>query len=269
MSDQYQHDGPAIEVSRTSVRYPDGHLGIQDISLTLPHACVCALIGPNGSGKSTLCKTILGFTRPTSGRVQLMGMTVRQAQKRNLVAYVPQAEEVDWQFPVSVRDVVMMGRQGQMNWLRIPSATDRRHVEAAMTRMEITDLAHKQIGMLSGGQKKRVFLARALAQGSRILVLDEPFTGVDAHTEQGIMALISGLREEGVTVLIVTHALSNVPQYCDHVAMVSRQLIAFGPVATTFTQRHLAATFGDVMADTVLSGVEADLPERTASWSLS
>ncbi|REC94208.1 metal ABC transporter ATP-binding protein [Kushneria indalinina] len=269
MSNSHQYDDPVVDVSRTSVRYPDGHLGIRDISLTLPAGSVCALIGPNGSGKSTLCKTILGFTRPTSGRVRLMGMTVRQAQKRNLVAYVPQAEDVDWQFPVSVWDVVMMGRQGQMNWLRIPSATDRRCVEEAMARMEITDLARRQIGMLSGGQKKRVFLARALAQGSRVLVLDEPFTGVDAHTEQGIMGLIRGLRDEGVTVLIVTHALSNVPQYCDHVAMVSQQLVAFGPVATTFTQRHLAATFGDVMADTVLSGAETATPERASAWSLS
>lgn len=269
MSNLTQYDGAAIEVSRTSVRYPDGHLGIQEISLALPGASICALIGPNGSGKSTLCRTILGFTRPTSGRVRLLGMTVRQAQRRNLVAYVPQAEEVDWQFPVSVRDVVMMGRQGQMNWLRIPSATDRRCVEEAMARMEITDLAQRQIGMLSGGQKKRVFLARALAQGSRILVLDEPFTGVDAHTEQGIMALIRGLRDEGVTVLIVTHALSSVPQYCDHVAMVSRRLIAFGPVSTTFTQRHLAATFGDVMAETVLSATDTEASVRAASWSLS
>ncbi|WP_438766359.1 metal ABC transporter ATP-binding protein [Kushneria sp. TE3] len=269
MSNAYPHDDAVIDVSRTSVRYPDGHLGIRDISLTLPTGSVCALIGPNGSGKSTLCKTILGFTSPTSGRVTLLGMTVRQAQKRHLVAYVPQAEEVDWQFPVSVWDVVMMGRQGQMNWLRLPSALDRRCVEEAMARMEITDLARRQIGMLSGGQKKRVFLARALAQGSRILVLDEPFTGVDAHTEQGIMGLIRGLRDEGVTVLIVTHALSSVPQYCDYVAMVSKQLVAFGPVATTFTQRHLAATFGDVMADTVVSDTERSTSDRRAAWSLS
>ena len=269
MSNLNRHDEPVIDVSRVSVRYPDGHLGIQDVSLSLPGASVCALIGPNGSGKSTLCKTILGFTRPTSGEARLLGMGVRQAQKRNLVAYVPQAEEVDWQFPVSVWDVVMMGRQGQMNWLRLPSENDRRLVKAAMARLEIEDLAQRQIGMLSGGQKKRVFLARSLAQGSRILVLDEPFTGVDAHTEQSIMALIRDLRDEGVTVLIVTHALSSVPQYCDHVAMISRRLIAFGPVATTFTQPHLATTFGDVMADTVLSDTERGASDRNTAWRLS
>lgn len=251
---------PAIEISRVSVRYPDGHLGIENISLTLPPASICALLGPNGGGKSTLCRSILGFIRPTSGHVRLAGLPVRRAQKQNLIAYVPQAEEVDWQFPVSVRDVVMMGRQGQMNWLRIPGTTDRQRVAQAMARMDIADLAGRQIGMLSGGQKKRVFLARALAQGSRILVLDEPFTGIDATTEQLIMAQLETLRREGVAVLIVTHDLASVPKYCDHVAMVNRRLVAFGPVIEAFRHAPLAATFGDVMARAVLmnAGIEED-----------
>ncbi|MCX2523323.1 metal ABC transporter ATP-binding protein [Larsenimonas rhizosphaerae] len=234
----------AIDIQHLGVRYANGHLALEDITLTLAPGEVCALIGTNGSGKSTLCKALLGLIRPTTGSISVQGGPIAQARRRGSIAYVPQAEDVDWDFPVSVRDVVMMGRQGHMNWLRLARRHDHALVMAALERLDITALADRQIGELSGGQKKRVFLARALAQQAAILVLDEPFTGVDVGTEQCIQSLVRDQGREGMAVLVVTHGLASLAQYCDSVAMIHQRMIAAGPVDTTLTQANFQAAFG-------------------------
>ena len=205
----------SLAVEHVSVTYPNGHQAIRDISFTLQGRTVCALVGVNGSGKSTLFNTIMGIIRPQSGSVRVNGLPVAQAMRQNGIAYVPQSENIDWHFPILVKDVVMLGRYGHMGMLRRPQAPDRDAVAAAMERLGISDLAGRQIGALSGGQKKRVFLARALAQQSRIILLDEPFTGVDAKTEFAVMELLKNLRDEGYLMLVSTHNLGAVPQYCN------------------------------------------------------
>ncbi|HEY1120918.1 MAG TPA: ATP-binding cassette domain-containing protein, partial [Haloferula sp.] len=172
-----------LDVESVSVAYSNGHRALHDATFHLKGGTICALVGVNGSGKSTLFKSIMGFVRPDRGAVRINGLPVRNALKENLVAYVPQSEEVDWQFPVNVTDVAMMGRYGSMSFLRIPRAADKAAVEESLKRVSMWDFRDRQIGELSGGQKKRVFLARALAQGARIILLDEPFTGVDVKTE--------------------------------------------------------------------------------------
>lgn len=174
----------SLSVQNVSVRYNNGHIALDNVNFSLQGGTICALLGVNGSGKSTLFKSIMGLIKP-QGTIHIVGLPVNQALKRNLIAYVPQSEEVDWQFPVSVYDVVMMGRYGYMNFLRIPNAVDKQKVQEAMERVNIAHLRERQIGELSGGQKKRVFLARALAQESQIILLDEPFTGVDVGTDRG------------------------------------------------------------------------------------
>ncbi|MGL5116973.1 MAG: ATP-binding cassette domain-containing protein, partial [Beijerinckiaceae bacterium] len=162
-----------------TVIYPNGVTAVRDASFSLSAGTICALVGVNGSGKSTLFKTLMGFLKPISGEAHISGLPVDTALKQGLVAYVPQSEEVDWTFPVLVEDVAMMGRQGRMGFLRIPSIADRAAVDEALARVDLLELRKRQIGELSGGQKKRVFLARALAQGAPVILLDEPFTGVD------------------------------------------------------------------------------------------
>jgi len=184
---------------------------------------------------------------PLRGTVVIDGAPVRAALRRNLVAYVPQAEDVDWQFPVSVWDVAMMGRYGYMNLLRRPSAADRAAVEESLARVQMLEFKARQIGELSGGQRKRVFLARALAQGGRLVLLDEPFTGVDVKTEEQIISLLGELREEGCIVLVSTHDLGSVPEFCDQVILLDRTVIAAGPMAEVFTEANLARAFGGVL----------------------
>jgi manganese/iron transport system ATP-binding protein len=236
-----------LEVQDVTVSYPNGNVALRDASFHLTGGTVCALVGINGSGKSTLFKAIMGFLRPSRGQVRISGGEVAAAQKRNLVAYVPQAEEVDWTFPVSVWDVVMMGRYGYMNFLRIPRAEDRRVVEESLARVGMAEFRDRQIGELSGGQKKRVFLARALAQRGRVILLDEPFTGVDVGTETAIIALLRELRSEGHLMLVSTHNLGSVPEFCDQVVLVNRTVLAFGPTAEVFTEENLLAAFGGVL----------------------
>ena len=227
--------------------YANGHLALHDATFHLDSGTICALVGVNGSGKSTLFKSIMGFLKPKAGKVSISGMPVREVLKRNLVAYVPQSEEVDWQFPVSVRDVVMMGRYGAMNFLRIPRAADKARVEESLKRVSMWDFRDRQIGELSGGQKKRVFLARALAQGGRVILLDEPFTGVDVKTEEEIIALLRELRSEGCIILVSTHNLGSVPEFCDQVVLINRTVLAYGPTSEVFTEANLTAAFGGVL----------------------
>lgn len=246
----------SIDVQDVTVRYNNGHTAIYDVNFNLSGGTTCALVGVNGSGKSTLFKSLMGLVKPQKGKVKLCGLPIEQALKKNLVSYVPQSEDVDWQFPVSVYDVVMMGRYGYMNFLRIPKSIDKQKVQEAMDRVSIGHLAKRQIGELSGGQKKRVFLARALAQQSKIILLDEPFTGVDVKTENAIVDLLSQLREEGHLILVSTHNLGSVPDFCDQVVMINRTVLAAGSTETTFNQENLERVFGGVLRHVQLSGTD-------------
>jgi manganese/iron transport system ATP-binding protein len=244
----------SITVRGVAVTYPNGTVALKDASFELGGGTICGLVGVNGSGKSTLFKAIMGFVAPSAGDIEIAGLTPRDAQKRNLVAYVPQAEDVDWTFPVLVEDVVMMGRYGRMGFLRRPSAIDRRKVDEALDRVGMTAYRERQIGELSGGQRKRVFLARALAQEGLIILLDEPFTGVDVQTEGAIIDLLRELKSQGHLMLVSTHNLGSVPDFCDQVVLVLRTVLAAGPTATTFTQANLEHAFGGVLRHFRLEG---------------
>ncbi|MCO6547057.1 MAG: manganese/iron ABC transporter ATP-binding protein [Gilliamella sp.] len=243
-----------LKVDDITVTYNNGHTAIYDASFSLNGGTICALVGINGSGKSTLFKSIMGMVHPTRGRVTFNDFSVKQALKQNIIAYVPQTEEVDWDFPVLVSDVVMMGRYGHMSFLRIPSKEDKKQVNIALERVNMLDFKHRQIGELSGGQKKRVFLARALAQQGKVLLLDEPFTGVDVKTENAIIDLLKDLREEGHLILVSTHNLGSVPEFCDQVVLINQTVLAFGPTKTTFTPQNLMTTFGGALRYLSLSG---------------
>ena len=236
-----------VDVNGVTVSYPNGNVALRDASFHLQGGSICALVGVNGSGKSTLFKAIMGLLRPSTGDVAIAGLPVPVALKRNLVAYVPQAEEVDWSFPVSVWDVVLMGRSGYMNFMRMPRAEDRRIAEESLARVGMSEFRDRQIGELSGGQRKRVFLARALAQRGRVILLDEPFTGVDVNTESAIIALLRELRAAGHIMIVSTHNLGSVPEFCDHVVLINRTVLAAGPIAEVFTQENLMRTFGGVL----------------------
>ena len=239
-----------------TVTYRNGLTALTDASFQIPQGTITALVGVNGAGKSTLFKAIMGFVPIARGTIRLLGMPVRDALRQNLVAYVPQAEEVDWSFPVLVEDVVMMGRYGHMGLLRRPSAQDRAKVDQALARVGLSDLRHRQIGELSGGQKKRVFLARALAQEGRIILLDEPFTGVDVKTEEQIIDLLRVLRDEGHVMLVSTHNLGSVPDFCDRTVLVKGTVLAYGPTDTTFTRDNLERAFGGVLRHFTLGGTD-------------
>ena len=210
----------------------------------------------NGAGKSTLFKAIMGFVKPVRGNVSIQGLPIRQVQKRNLVAYVPQSEEVDWNFPVNVYDVVMMGRYGYMNLLRIPRSIDKNVVQESLERVGLWDMRFKQIGELSGGQKKRAFFARALAQQGTVLLLDEPFAGVDIKTEKLMIDMLMELRQAGYTILISTHDLSSITTFCDQVVLINRTILAYGNTSEVFTEENLSRTFGGSVGD--FSGAKAN-----------
>ncbi len=237
----------SLEASSVTVAYPNGHTALRDATFKLGAGTIAALVGINGSGKSTLFKALMGFVKPVKGQIHIAGLSVEQARKQKLVAYVPQSEEVDWTFPVSVWDVVMMGRYGHMNFLRIPSAEDKRVVSESLERVGMKEYQERQIGELSGGQKKRVFLARALAQSGQIILLDEPFTGVDVTTEEAIIALLRTLRDEGRIILVSTHNLGSVPEFCDQVVLVNRTVLASGPLEEVFTEQNLRQAFGGAL----------------------
>lgn len=252
---------PSLSVDGVTVAYSNGTVALRDASFSLGAGTIAGLVGVNGSGKSTLFKSIMGFVQPVAGSVHIAGLPVREALKRNIVAYVPQAEEVDWNFPVLVEDVVMMGRQGHMGFFRVPSARDRELVAQALARVGLTEFRKRQIGELSGGQKKRVFLARALAQEGRVILLDEPFTGVDVKTETAIIDLMRELRDSGHLMLVSTHNLGSVPDFCDQVVLINRTVLGFGPTQEVFTQANLEKTFGGVLRHFHLAG--DDLHEDT------
>ena len=264
---QFQGTSEGIFAEGVTVTYRNGLTALTDASFAIPRGTITALVGVNGAGKSTLFKAIMGFVPVARGTIRLLGLPVREALRQNLVAYVPQAEEVDWSFPVLVEDVVMMGRYGHMGFLRRPSASDRAKVDQALARVGLTDLRHRQIGELSGGQKKRVFLARALAQEGQIILLDEPFTGVDVNTEEQIIALLRTLRDEGHVMLVSTHNLGSVPDFCDRTVLVKGTVLAHGPTETTFTRDNLERAFGGVLRHFTLGG--SDLHEDDDSREIT
>src|SRR6056297_2206364 len=243
-----------IEARNLTVTYRNGHTALRDASFEIPRGTVTALVGVNGAGKSTLFKAIMGFVPVAQGQITLLGRPVREALRNNLVAYVPQSEEVDWAFPVLVEDVVMMGRYGHMGLMRRASRADHDAVDQALARVGMQDYRHRQIGELSGGQRKRVFLARALAQEGQVILLDEPFTGVDVKTEHQIVALLRDLRDEGRVMLVSTHNLGSVPEFCDRTVLMKGTVLSFGPTETTFTRENLEKTFGGVLRHFTLGG---------------
>jgi len=243
-----------IRADRLTVTYRNGHTALREASFDIPTGTITALVGVNGAGKSTLFKALMDFVPAARGRVEILGRPVKEALKAQAIAYVPQAEEVDWSFPVLVEDVVMMGRYGHMGFLRRAREEDRQAVATALKRVNMSEFRNRQIGELSGGQKKRVFLARALAQDARVILLDEPFTGVDVKTEEQIVALLRTLRDEGRVMLVATHNLGSVPEFCDRVVLVKGTVLAHGPTAEVFTPDNLRKAFGGVLRHFVLGG---------------
>ncbi|WP_373634871.1 manganese/iron ABC transporter ATP-binding protein [Yoonia sp. SS1-5] len=248
--------GAGISAQDVTVTYRNGHTALRDVNFDIPTGTITALVGINGAGKSTLFKAIMGFVPAARGAISVLGRPVKDALAQNIVAYVPQSEDVDWSFPVLVEDVVMMGRYGHMGFFRRPGAADRAAVTSALARVNMEPFRHRQIGELSGGQRKRVFLARALAQEGRVILLDEPFTGVDVQTEDAIIALLREMRDEGRVMLVSTHNLGSVPEFCDRTILVKETVLAHGPTDETFTQENLELAFGGVLRHFVLGGAE-------------
>ena len=239
-----------------TVTYNNGTTALRNVSFEIPTGTITALVGVNGAGKSTLFKALMGFIPTEKGEISILGQSVKSALKENFIAYVPQAEEVDWSFPVLVQDVVMMGRYGHMGFFRKTKQKDIFEVEHALNRVGMTDFKDRQIGELSGGQRKRVFLARALAQKSKIILLDEPFTGVDVKTETAIIKLLGEMRKEGKIMLVSTHNLGSVPEFCDRTILIKETVLAYGKTENTFTRQNLELAFGGVLRHFVLSGTD-------------
>ena len=246
--------GAGITARGVTVTYRNGATALTDASFEIPTGTITALVGVNGAGKSTLFKAIMGFVPAARGEITVLGLPAREALRRNTVAYVPQAEEVDWTFPVLVEDVVMMGRFGHMGFFRRPRAVDHAAVSDALARVGMAEFRQRQIGELSGGQRKRVFLARALAQEGQVILLDEPFTGVDVQTEEAIIALLREMRDEGRVMLVSTHNLGSVPEFCDRTILVKGTVIAHGLTEDIFTHANLERAFGGVLRHFVLGG---------------
>lgn len=214
---------------------------LEDISFQIPHGSRTAVVGPNGAGKSTLFKALVGLLPISEGEILIHGVPL--GHHVDCVAYIPQREEVDWRFPVTVRDVVMMGRYGKLGLMQQPGRTDNQRVDQALSQMDITKLADRPIHDLSGGQQQRVFLARALSQEPHILLMDEPFTGVDISTQETTLRLLDELREQNVTVLVSTHDLNLARERFDLVLLLNHQLIAFGTPEEVFTRDHVSTAF--------------------------
>lgn len=233
--------GEAVEVRDLTVAYRDKPV-LWDIDLDVPKGVLMAIVGPNGAGKTTLIKAILGLVSKAAGQVLIYGSEYAAARER--VAYVPQRGSVDWDFPTSVLDVVMMGLYSSLGWFRRPGASHRTRAMEALAKVAMEEFAPRQISQLSGGQQQRVFLARALVQEADVFLMDEPFQGVDAVTERAIISILRELRETGKTVLVVHHDLQTVREYFDEVLLLNVRRIASGKVEEVFTSANLRTTYG-------------------------
>jgi manganese/zinc/iron transport system ATP- binding protein len=236
---------PMVHVHDVTVAYHRKPV-LWNVDLVLDEPRLVGVLGPNGAGKSTLLKAILGLVPLASGAIEISGEPL--AKQRRLIGYVPQRESVDWEFPVSVLDVVLMGTYGRLGWFRRPGAAEKKTAMSSLERVGMAELAHQQIGQLSGGQQQRTFLARALAQDASLYFMDEPMAGVDAATERVIFSLLRELRDQGKLVVVVHHDLRTVPTYFDDIVLLHRRLIAHGPVASTFTPENLRKCYGGTLA---------------------
>jgi manganese/iron transport system ATP-binding protein len=246
---------PAIEIDHLTVSYGP-QPALLDVSVSLPQGELIGIIGPNGGGKSTLLKSILGFAKADVGAVRILGQPVQYARGR--VAYVPQRGAVDWDFPVTVEQVAMMGRYGAIPWWRGPSAEDRARVDHALKTVRMQDYRKRQIGQLSGGQQQRVFMARALAQGAEILLLDEPFAGVDAATEHALLDVLAQSKADGKTLVVVHHDLATAAEYFDRLVLVKQRIFASGPPEVVMREDLLSQVYeGKLRVFTDLAAAEA------------
>ncbi|GAP14159.1 ABC-type Mn/Zn transport systems, ATPase component [Longilinea arvoryzae] len=239
--DPIQKEPARLELENIVVAY-NGHPILEDLSFEVPHGAQVAVVGPNGAGKSTLFKALVGLLPLRKGQIRIHGLPL--GQHKDCVAYIPQREEVDWHFPVIVEEVVMMGRFNDYGWLGKPGEADHEAVSRSMTQMGISKLAKRSISELSGGQQQRVFLARALAQEPHILLMDEPFTGVDISTQEVTLNLLEDLHARGVTVLVSTHDLNMAAERFERILLLKRRLIAYGTREQVFTPENITAAFG-------------------------
>jgi len=231
---------PAVEVRNLSAGY-NGHTALDDVTFTVEQGCLAGLVGPNGSGKSTLLRVILGLHKPWRGEVRIVGREGSGARGR--IGYMPQSELVDWSFPVTALDVVIMGRYGRLGLVRRPGPRDRQEAMAALERVRLADLSQRLIGELSGGEQRRMLIARALAQDADLVLLDEPLAGLDATAQHDLLALLDDLRREDKTLFVATHDLSCVAANFDHAVLLNRRVVAFGRPAEVFTEELLSAAF--------------------------
>ena len=250
-------DTPALELHDLTVSYAKKPV-LYGVDVQVPQGALVGIIGPNGAGKSTMIRAIMGLTPVSGGWVKIFGQSFDQARHR--VGYVPQREQVDWDFPVNVMDVVLMGRYGRRGWLRRVTKEDRRIAEDSLEMVGMLPFRNRQISNLSGGQQQRVFLARALAQQSDFYLMDEPFAGVDATTERAIVTLLQELQSQGKTILVVHHDLTTAREYFDHLLLLNMRLVAFGKTADVFTMELLQKTYGGRL--TILSDVAAKAAEE-------
>jgi manganese/zinc/iron transport system ATP- binding protein len=250
---------PALEIHDMTVAYHRKPV-LWDIDLVVPEGKLVGIVGPNGAGKTTLIKAVLGLQPLASGKVEIYGKPYET--QRRLIGYVPQRESVDWDFPVTVRDVVLMGTYGRLGWIRRPGRAERETADRCLAQVGMSDFARRQIRQLSGGQQQRVFLARALAQDARVYFMDEPFSGVDAATEAAIIELLQKLRSEDKTVFVVHHDLQTVRSYFDYVILLNMRLVACGPTDTTFTTVNLHETYGGRL--TILDEAAEAIRQREA-----
>lgn len=235
----------AVEVRDLTVAYRENPV-LWDVDLDVVQGVLMAIIGPNGAGKTTLIKAILGLIKPAAGQIHVLGKPYRSVASK--VGYVPQRGSVDWDFPTSVLDVVLMGLYGRLGWIRRPGNAERTEAMVALEKVDMTEFAHRQISQLSGGQQQRVFLARALVQDASVYLMDEPLQGVDATTERAIIDILQTLRSSGKTVIVVHHDLQTVTSYFDEVMLLNIRRIACGPVSDVFTDANLRMTYGGRIA---------------------
>lgn len=236
-----QVDNPALEVHDLTVSY-DRKPVLWSVDFSLPKGSLVGIMGPNGSGKSTLLKSIMGLVPTSSGYVKIFGQDLKNIRKR--ISYVPQRESVDWDFPASVADVVLMGRYGHLGLFRRPGKADREIAEECLVKVGMENFRNRQISQLSGGQQQRVFLARALAQQAELYFMDEPFVGVDAATERTIMDLLREMRDEGKTVIVVHHNIQNAGDYFDWLVLMNLRLVASGPTEDVFNTEYIQEAYG-------------------------